>query len=91
MRPRLFPVMGVALLAGLLASVLASVFGFVPTLLAAAAPGSWRWLIHGLGAIPVSIVVRPFVTIVATLLYFDGRIRNEGMDLEIMAANLSAG
>jgi hypothetical protein len=33
----------------------------------------------------------PFVAIVSILLYYDGRIRHEGFDLQLMAADLARG
>jgi hypothetical protein len=49
----------------------------------------WGWPLLALGSILTSLVTTPFVAIAATLLYFDGRIRNEGLDLQIMAAELA--
>ncbi len=34
------------------------------------------------------IVIYPFFTVVTTVLYFDLRIRKEGLDLELMAKEL---
>ena len=36
----------------------------------------------------ITIVLSPIVAIIATLLYYDARIRNEGYDIEVMAAEL---
>jgi hypothetical protein len=36
-------------------------------------------------------VTIPVVTIVATLIYLDGRIRQEGFDLQVMADRLERG
>jgi hypothetical protein len=36
-------------------------------------------------------VTTPFVSILATLVYFDLRIRNEGFDLQMIAADLARG
>ena len=36
----------------------------------------------------VTIVLSPIVAVIATLLYYDARIRNEGYDIEVMAAEL---
>jgi hypothetical protein len=35
-----------------------------------------------------SLVSAPIIAIVSTLLYFDGRIRHEGFDLQVMARDL---
>ena len=37
----------------------------------------------------VTIVLTPIVAVIATLLYYDARIRNEGFDLEVMTAELA--
>jgi hypothetical protein len=37
-----------------------------------------------------TIILTPVVAIIATLLYYDARIRNEGFDLEVMTAELGA-
>ena len=88
MRPRLFHVLGIALLAGLMALVLAGVLGAVPGAVAAAV-GPAGWPIRAAGNVVAELLTLPFVAIVATLLYFDGRIRQEGFDLQIMAAELA--
>ena len=88
-RPRLFPVLGIALLAGLMANVLGSVLGFVPQTVAFVIGLRWGWILLAAGSSLSAIATTPFVAIVATLLYFDGRIRNEGLDLELIAAHLA--
>jgi hypothetical protein len=89
MRRRMWSVLGVALLAGFLASVLGSVLGVVPQTAALFVGLRWGWPLLALGSILTSLVTTPFVAIVAPLLYFDGRIRGEGLDLQIMAAELA--
>ena len=42
-------------------------------------------------AVLTALVTTPIVAIVATLLYFDARIRNEGFDLQVMALYLEGG
>ena len=37
-----------------------------------------------------SVLVYPLVPIVATLMYYDLRVRREGLDLELMADDLAA-
>ena len=90
MRRRLLAVLGVALLAGLLASVLGQVLGFVPSILGLIVGLQWGWLLVALGAILTAVVTQPIVAIVATLQYFDARIRFEGFDLQVIATELSA-
>ena len=89
--PRLFPVLGVALLAGILASTVGSVLGGVPQVLALVVGLRWGWLLLALGSVLSGLVSTPLVSIMATLVYYDGRIRHEGLDLQIMAADLARG
>jgi hypothetical protein len=37
-----------------------------------------------------AIVVSPILAVIATLLYYDARIRKEGFDIEVMAAELGS-
>jgi hypothetical protein len=90
-RPRLFPTLGIALLAGLLASTVGSVLGGVPQVLALVVGLKWGWLLLALGSVLSGLVSTPLVSIIATLVYYDGRIRQEGLDLQIMAADLARG
>ena len=88
-KSRFWPTMGVALLTGLLASVLGSILG-TPFSLAALAIGyHWGWILLAIGSILTALVTYPFVAIVATLIYFDLRIRKEGFDLQMIAAALT--
>jgi hypothetical protein len=89
MWPRIFPVMGVALLSGLLASAVGNALGTVPNLAALAIGLKYAWPLLAAGSILAALVTTPFVAIVATLLYFDGRIRQEGFDLQLMADDLA--
>jgi hypothetical protein len=88
-RRRVFPVLGIALVSGLLASVLGNVLGGVPTAIAFAIGLKWAWPLLAVGSILSALVTTPFVAIVATLIYFDGRIRQEGFDLQVMAQGLA--
>ncbi|MBV8559602.1 MAG: hypothetical protein JO050_02430 [Acidimicrobiia bacterium] len=89
MAPRLFPVMGVALVAGLLAGVVGNALGTVPSVAALAIGLKYGWPLLAAGSILSALITTPFVAIVATLLYFDGRIRQEGFDLQVMADQLA--
>jgi len=90
-RRRMFPVLGIALASGMLASALGAALGFIPQAAAAVVGLEWGWPLLAVGSILTGIVVTPFVAIVATLVYFDGRIRQEGLDLQVMAAELAGG
>jgi hypothetical protein len=90
-RPRLFPTLGIALLAGLLASTVGSVLGGIPSFMALVVGLKWGWPLLAVGSILSGLVSTPLIAIVATLVYYDGRIRQEGLDLQIMAADLARG
>lgn len=90
-RPRFWPVLGISLLAGIIANILGQVLGTVPIIVALLFGGAFAWVLVALGGLLSSMVATPFVAIAATLLYFDARIRHEGFDLQMMAADLDRG
>jgi hypothetical protein len=72
-KPRLWRVMGIALLSGLVVSLVGSVFS-TPLQVAAVAIGlRWGWILLFLGELLASVVTLSLNAIIATLLYFDGR------------------
>jgi hypothetical protein len=85
---RYWPTLGVAVLAGLLAWFLGQTLGLVPNLVALFIGLRWGWILLAAGGILVSFVTIPLITIVATLLYLDARIRQEGFDLQVVAADI---
>jgi len=87
-RPRFWAVLGISLLAGLLASLLGNMLGFLPVTIALLFGGTFAWLFVAVGGVLASIVTTPIVAIVATLLYFDARIRHEGFDLQVIARDM---
>ncbi|MDQ1397977.1 MAG: hypothetical protein QOG64_3236, partial [Acidimicrobiaceae bacterium] len=80
-KSRFWPTLGVALLSGLLAGVLGSILSTPFSVVAAIIGYRSGWILLGIGGVLSSLVTLPFVAIVATLLYFDARIRKEGFDL----------
>ena len=88
LRPRFWPVLGIVALAWLIASFLGNLLGGIPSAVGAIFGGSLAWLWIALGSVLASIVSAPVTAIVDTLIYFDGRIRNEGFDLQVMARDL---
>lgn len=90
-RPRFWPVLGISMLAGIIANILGQVLGTVPIIVALVFGGAFAWVLVALGGLLSSMVATPFVAIAATLLYFDARIRHEGFDLQMMAADLERG
>lgn len=89
MSPRFFPVLGIAVLSGLMAQVIDNIVGGLPVALSFALPSVVAWIPAALGSTIASMITAPFIAIVATLVYFDGRIRHEGFDLEVMASDLA--
>lgn len=88
LKPRWWRVLGIVVLAHLIAGFLGNILGGIPSVAAVAVGGSFAWLFVGLGSVLSSLVSAPIIAIVSTLLYFDGRIRNEGFDLQVMARDL---
>lgn len=89
-RRRFWPVLGISLLAGIIAAVVGQVLAFVPSVAAFVVGLEHGWLLLAVGGILASLVSTPIVSIAATLIYFDLRIRLEGFDLQVIAAELSA-
>jgi hypothetical protein len=85
-RRRYWPTVGIALLSALLVSILNAVLGLLPNLVALLVGLRWGWLIIAVSSVIQAMVTMSFVTIVATLVYLDARIRQEGFDLEVMAS-----
>jgi hypothetical protein len=46
----------------------------------------WGWIVTAVCSAGSSLITVPFVAGAATLLYFDLRVRSEGLDLELGAA-----
>jgi hypothetical protein len=90
-RPRFWPVLGIAVVSGILASFLTWVLGTPFTSVGELIGLRWGFILVAAGSILPALVVSPFVSIVATLVYFDGRIRHEGFDLQIIARDLGYG
>jgi len=87
-RRRYWPVLGIALLTAMITGLLANLLSAAPTLIGSLLGGSFAWLFLAVGAIVGQMVAAPLVVIVSTLLYFDARIRWEGFDLQLLAADL---
>ena len=85
-RPRYFPVMGVALLMGIVATLLSYALSAVPQAIVGWS-GDW-WPLLTVGGIVSEIVVMPFVAAATVLLYFDLRVRTEGLDIEMAAGRV---
>ncbi len=88
LRPRFWPVLGIVVLAWLIASVLGNLLSGVPAAAGTLFGGPFAWVLLAVAGVLSEVITTPIVAIVATLLYFDGRIRHEGLDLQMMAADL---
>lgn len=87
-RTRYFPTMGVALLMGVVGYLLTNALSALPQSLAVWIGLDDGWPLLALGSIVSQIVVLPFVAAATVLLYFDLRVRTEGLDLEMAAIEL---
>ncbi|HEX3211638.1 MAG TPA: hypothetical protein VH016_03655, partial [Actinomycetota bacterium] len=90
-RPRFWPVMAIGIGSGVLAGFLGNILAGPFSVAALAVGYRWGWILAAIGAILPALITTPFVSILATLVYFDLRIRNEGFDLQMIAAELDRG
>ncbi|PZS16831.1 MAG: hypothetical protein DLM54_10590 [Acidimicrobiales bacterium] len=86
---RVWAVMGIALLVGLMASVLGFSIGLIPQAGGLLVGSHYGWILTGIGRALADLIVLPLTGIAATLIYFDLRIRTEGFDLAVVAADLA--
>ena len=87
---RFGPCLGTIVVASIGAYVLNNIFSSVPQLLTSLLPAPFDWLGRGLIESAVSLVVTTALVSVSVLLYLDLRIRTEGLDLELEAADVFA-
>jgi hypothetical protein len=85
---RYWPVLGVNLLIGVTAWLLANALGGLPALLSSWFGVEIGWLLVALGNVLGAVVTTPFVAAATVLLYLDLRVRIEGIDLEMSAREL---
>jgi hypothetical protein len=88
---RYWPTLGTTLLCGVMAYFLGQILGAVPNITAQIIGLRWGWLLLGLGESLAALIVTPVAGLTAALLYFDARIRTEGLDLQLIAGGLSRG
>jgi hypothetical protein len=81
-RVRYWPVMGLAVLMGVVSLLLRLALGSLPQAIALRLDS---WPLLALGGILSQVVTTPFVAAATVLLYLDLRVRTEGLDLEIAA------
>jgi hypothetical protein len=80
----------VVLVATIGSTVLSLVLGVVPELLATLLPSPFNWIASGAAQAAVAMVVTTALTSLSVLLYLDLRIRTEGLDIELDAADAFA-
>jgi hypothetical protein len=90
-RPMFWRVLLISVLAGVIGYFVDNALKTAPQIVAVVIGTDWAWPLLAVGEIIGSLVTLPFVAIVAILLYYDGRIRSEGFDLQLMAADLARG
>jgi len=84
----MWSILGIAFLSGLMVTIVGDTIA-VPLEAAAFAIGlHWGWILIFLASVLANLVVLSLTAIIATLIYFDGRIRYEGFDLEILARGI---
>ena len=84
-RTRFWPVMGLALLMGVVSTVLGLSLSALPESIALNLGVGSAWPLVALGGIIAQMVTTPFVAAATVLTYFDLRVRTEGMDIELAA------
>jgi hypothetical protein len=85
-RHRYFPVMGIAVLMGLVSFLLTTALSALPQAIVGWS-GEW-WPLLTVGNIVATTVTMPFVAAATVLLYFDLRVRSEGLDIEMAAGRV---
>jgi len=88
---RYWPVLRLALLSALISSSLGAVVGGVPGVAAALIGYRWGFPLLAVGSTATAVLVAPLSPIVATLVYLDLRIRQEGLDLQLLARSSGHG
>lgn len=89
-RRRFWPVVGTVIVAALLIGIIGAILSGVFTLGSAVA-GSAGFVLQAVGSTVSGLVTVPLTANVALLIYLDLRIRHEGLDIEILTADLSRG
>ena len=85
---RYWPVLGTSMLIGLVSVLLGNALSGMPQALAVVIGVDTAWPLLAVGNIIGAVITTPFVAAATVLLYVDLRIRNEGLDIELMAREL---
>ena len=87
-RPRFWSVLWTALLVGLIAGALNLLLPLLPLAAASLVGFGGLEYVAAAGTVAASLLTLPFTAAVAVMVYFDLRVRNEGLDLQMgLAAN----
>ena len=84
---RWWRVCGTFLLAQFITAIVAQIASFPFSLPGQLFGGLFAVVFIGLGTVVAAVITTPLSANAQTLLYYDGRIRSEGYDLEVMARN----
>jgi hypothetical protein len=79
-------IFGTTLLAGIIAGIVGGIISVPLGLVATRTTAGW--ILRAIGGSIGQVLVTPFTTTVVVLLYFDMRIRKEGLDLAMMAREI---
>jgi hypothetical protein len=93
-KPRFWPTLGLAILAALLTAVLTTSFSFllVGVIFATRDTGSTAFIVSsGVIGVLSSLVTTPFVAAAYVILYYDLRVRREGLDIQLVLSQLESG
>jgi hypothetical protein len=84
---RFWPVLGLALLSGIVATLFGYALGIVPTVLSLLlGTDGLGWLLTAAAGVLTSLITMPIVAGTTVLIYLDLRVRTEGLDIELDAA-----
>jgi hypothetical protein len=84
---RFWPVMGLSLLSGLVAYLFSQALGLLPTVLTLfIGTDGIGWVLLAASGVLTSLITMPVVAGATVLIYLDLRVRTEGLDLELQAA-----
>lgn len=93
MSTRFWPYLGTLALASFVSSFVGNVASFLPVVLAQVARAisllPLAWFLESFGVVITYLITIPVSAIVALLLYFDARVRAEGFDVQMMAAQVT--
>jgi len=85
---RFWPVLGLALLSALVATLFGYALGLLPTVLSLiVGTDGLGWVVLGASGVLTGLITMPVVAAATVLIYLDLRVRTEGLDLELEAAH----